>query len=180
MQKTFTRATAPVLVVGLLALLEVGIVSTYTTNRGVSGQGTVSNAIQLSAKLVGSDFKWVNSTNGAISPTLNFKVNTTHIIKIQNPTDTKHQLIIDLNGKQLATSGDIAPGSSGQVSFKPNMIGTFGYHCLYHPDTMKGIIQVQASTPGGNPTAGNSTSSSSVMPKSTTSPPPTTTTGPNY
>ena len=180
MQKTFTRATASVLVVGLLSLLVVGLVSTYTTNRGVAGQGTVSNAIQLSAKLVGSDFKWVNSTNGAISPTLNFRVNTNHIIKIQNPTDTKHQLIIDLNGKQLATSGDIAPGSSGQVSFKPNMIGTFGYHCLYHPDTMKGIIQVQASTPGGNPTAGNSTSSSSGMPKSTTSPPPTTTTGPNY
>jgi heme/copper-type cytochrome/quinol oxidase subunit 2 len=180
MQKTFTRATAPVLVVGLLALLAVGLVSTYTTNRGVAGQGTVSNAIQLSAKLVGSDFKWVNSTNGAISPTLNFKVNTNHIIKFQNPTDTKHQLIIDLNGKQLATSGDIAPGSSGQVSFKPNMIGTFGYHCLYHPDTMNGIIQVQASTPGGNPTAGNTTSSSSAMPKSTTSPPPTTTTGPNY
>ncbi len=54
------------------------------------------------------------------------------------------------------------------------------YHCLYHPDTMKGIIHVQAATPGGNPTAGNTTSSSSAMPKSTTSPPPTTTTGPKY
>jgi plastocyanin len=180
MQKTFTRASAPVLVVGLLALLLVGLVSTYTSNRGVSGQGTVNNAIQLSAKLVGSDFKWVNSTNGAINPTLNLKANTNQTIKIQNPTDTKHQLIIDLNGKQLATSGDIAPGSSGQVSFKPNMIGTFGYHCLYHPDTMKGIIQVQGTAPGGNPTASNTTSSSSAMPKSTTSPPPTTTTGPKY
>jgi|GEM_PF-2036698 hypothetical protein len=39
------------------------------------------------------------------------------------------------------------------------------YHCLYHPDTMKGIIHVQAATPGGNPTAGNTTSSSSAMPK---------------
>ena len=61
MQETFTRATTPVLVVGLLALL-LGLVSTYTTNRGVSGQGIVSNAIQLSAKLVTSDFKWLNST----------------------------------------------------------------------------------------------------------------------
>ena len=180
MQKTFTRTTAPVLVVGLLALLVVGLVSTYNTNRGVSGQGTVTNAIQLSAKLVGSDMRWVNSTNGAINPTLNFKANTNQTIKIQNPTDTKHQLIIDLNGKQLATSGDIAPGSSGQVSFKPNMIGTFGYHCLYHPTTMKGVIQVKATTPGGNPTAGNTTSSSSAIPKSTTSPAPTTTTGPKY
>jgi hypothetical protein len=82
MQKTFTRATAPVIVIGLLALLLVGLVSTYTTNRGVSGQGIVSNAIQLSAKLVTSDFKWVKSTSGAINPTLNFKANTNQTIKI--------------------------------------------------------------------------------------------------
>jgi plastocyanin len=48
----------------------------------------------------------------------------------------------DYSSKQIATSGDITPGSSSQVSVKPNMPGTFGYHCLYHPDTMKGIIQV--------------------------------------
>ena len=174
MQKTFSRATAPVLVIGLFFLL--GLVSMYATNRVASGQA----AIQLSAKLVGSDFKWVNNASGATNPTLMLKANTAQTIQIQNPTQTLHQLVIDLNGKQIATSGDIPSGGSGQVSFRPNMIGTFGYHCLYHPTTMKGIIQVQGSTPGGNPTAGNTTSSSSAMPKSTTSPPPTTTTGPKY
>ena len=73
---------------------------------------------------------------------MNFKTNTKQTIQIQNPTDFKHQFIIDQNGKQLATSGDIAPGSSGQVSFEPTMTGTFGYHCLYHPTTMKGVILV--------------------------------------
>ena len=135
-------------------------------------------AIQLSAKGMMGSYTWINTSNGAINPTLNLKANTNQTIKIQNPTDTKHQLIVDQNGKQLATSGDIAPGSSGQVSFKPNMAGTFGYHCLYHPTTMKGIIQVQGTTAGGNPTVSNSTTSSSTMPKSTASTPPTT--GPKY
>lgn len=158
MQKTFTRATASILVIGFLALLV--LVVTYNSNIAVavgygsnssptlslSVQGIVKNAIQLSAKLdnsVNPPFRWVNPTSGVINPTLNFKANTNQTIQIQNPTDFKHQFIIDQNGKQLATSGDIAAGSSGQVSFKSNMIGTFGYHCLYHPTTMKGIIQVQ-------------------------------------
>jgi hypothetical protein len=159
MQKAFTRTTASILVIGFLALLV--LVVTYNSNRAVGAgyygrnspptlnlgvQGIVKNAIQLSAKLdnsVNPPFRWVNPTSGVINPTLNFKANTNQTIQIQNPTDFKHQFIIDQNGKQLATSGDIAAGSSGQVSFKPNMIGTFGYHCLYHPTTMKGIIQVQ-------------------------------------
>ena len=133
------------LAIGLTALLLLGLVSTYTTNREALGQGISKNVFQLSAKLdnsVNPPFRWVNTTNGVINPTLNFKVNTNDVIKIQNPTQTLHQLIIDFNGKQIATSKDITPGSSGQVSVKPNMSGTFGYHCLYHPDTMKGIIQV--------------------------------------
>jgi hypothetical protein len=144
MQKTFTQTTSA-LAIGLTTLLLLGFVSTYTTNREALGQGISKNVFQLSAKLdnsVNPPFRWVNTTNGVINPTLNFKVNTNDVIKIQNPTQALHQLIIDFNGKQIATSGDITPGSSGLVSIKPNMTGAFGYHCLYHPDTMKGIIQV--------------------------------------
>ena len=146
------------MLIGLLALLvlvatynsrtaaAVGYSSNSQPTLSVSGQGIDKNAVQLSVKLdnsVNPLFRWVNPTSGVINPTLNFKTNTNQTIQIQNPTDFKHQFIIDQNGKQLATSRDIAAGSSGQVSFKPNMIGTFGYHCLYHPTTMKGIIQVQ-------------------------------------
>ena len=49
-------------------------------------------------------------------------------------------MIIELKGKELASSGDIAPSSSGQVSFNPNATGTFEYHCEYHPDTMRGTL----------------------------------------
>jgi plastocyanin len=104
-------------------------------------QPPIKDAIQLSAKEASGGYRWINATNGAINPTMNFAVNTNKTIQMQNPTDTKHQLIIDVNGKQL-TSGDIASGSSGLLSFKPGVTGVFQYHCLYHPTTMKGIIQV--------------------------------------
>jgi hypothetical protein len=156
-QKISSRVIASVLIIGLLALLV--LVATYNSKTAaavsyssnsqptlsVSGQGIDKNAIQLSVKLdnsVNPPFRWVNTTNGVINPTLNLNTNTKQTMQIQNPTDFKHQFIIDQNGKQLATSGDIAPGSSGQVSFGPTTTGTFGYHCLYHPTTMKGIIQV--------------------------------------
>ena len=76
---------------------------------------------------------------------MNFNIGTAKTIQLRNPTDSKHQLVIDdPNGNQLATSGDIAPGSFRQLSFKPSTTGAFGYHCIYHPTTMKGIVQVAA------------------------------------
>jgi plastocyanin len=104
-------------------------------------QPSIPGALQLSTKEATGGYRWINATSGAINPTMNFAVNTNKTIQIQNPTDAKHQLIIDVNGKQL-TSGDIASGSSGMLSFKPGVAGIFQYHCLYHPTTMKGIIQV--------------------------------------
>lgn len=149
MQKSFTQ-TSVMLAIGVVALL----LFAYTTNREAAGQGISKNAFQLSAKLdnsVNPPFRWVNTTNGVINPSLNFKVNTNDVITIQNPTQALHRLIIDFNGKQIATSRDITPGSSGLVSIKPNRIGAFGYHCFYHPDTMKGIIQVSPSPPPSPP-----------------------------
>ncbi|MGA7005539.1 MAG: cupredoxin domain-containing protein [Nitrososphaeraceae archaeon] len=70
------------------------------------------------------------------------KADVNNIIQIQNPTNTKHELVIDSQGKEVATSGDIAPGASGQASFRPNGTGLFSYHCEYHPDTMKGTIKL--------------------------------------
>jgi plastocyanin len=104
-------------------------------------QPSIPGALQLSAKEASGGYRWINATSGAINHTMNFAVNTNKTIQIQNPTDAKHQLIIDMNGKQL-TSGDIASSSSGMLSFKPGVTGIFQYHCLYHPTTMKGVIQV--------------------------------------
>jgi hypothetical protein len=95
----------------------------------------------MSAKEVDEVYRWADS-NGTINPTLKLVANTDNIIKIKNPTDEKHELVIESNGRELASSGDINPDSSGQLTFKPIMTGTFGYHCEYHPETMKGTIQV--------------------------------------
>ena len=110
-------------------------------------QPSIPVAIELSAKELPSGYKWINATNGIINPTMNITVGTSKIIHIQNPTDSKHQLVIDdPNGNQLVTSGDIVSGSSSQVSFKPSITGIFEYHCIYHPTTMKGVIQVAATS----------------------------------
>jgi plastocyanin len=118
-----------------------------TTDSAVSSlaqqQPLIPGAIQLSAEEQHSGYRWINTTNGVINPTMNFNVGTAKTIQLQNPTDSKHQLLIDdPNGNQLATSGDIVSGSSSQLSFKPSMTGIFGYHCIHHPTTMKGIIHV--------------------------------------
>ena len=115
--------------------------TTNSASQTQQQQPPIPGAIQLSAKEASGGYRWINATNGAINPTMNFAVNTNKTIQLQNPTDTKHQLIIDVSGKHL-TSGDIASGSSGLLSFKPGVTGVFQYHCLYHPTTMKGIIQV--------------------------------------
>ena len=108
-----------------------------------SSSPSSSNIIQLSVKEESEGvYRWIGSTSGAINPTLKVSANTANQIKIQNPTDTKHELIIDTGQDVLPSSDDINPNSSGQLSFKPTMTGTFTYHCAYHPFTMKGTIQV--------------------------------------
>jgi hypothetical protein len=47
-------------------------------------------------------------------------------IQVQNPTDEKHELVIESNATELASSGDNNPGTSGQLTFKPTMTGTIG------------------------------------------------------
>jgi len=100
-----------------------------------------ANIIKMSAKEVAEeDYRW--STDSGINPTLELVANASNVIQIQNPTDTKHELVIESNDTELAASGDIGPDSSGELTFKPTMTGTFEYHCEYHPDTMKGTIEV--------------------------------------
>jgi hypothetical protein len=82
--------------------------SDATTKTLATQQQLMKNAIQLSAKEEPSGYRWVDTTSGVINPTLNLNTGTNKAIQLQNPTDAKHQLVIDdPNGKQLVTSGDI-------------------------------------------------------------------------
>jgi len=119
-------------------------ISTSSTNSSTSGQGKSSNnAVQLSAQEKNGVYTWSNKHG--TNPVLTFKVDATNVVRTKNPTDTKHDLIITSSGSQVATSGDVKPGATGQLSFSPtSSAGTFQYHCLYHPTTMKGTIKISS------------------------------------
>ena len=114
-------------------------------SNAVKATATTTNGttIQLTAKEVSDGvYRWIDTNNGAANPKLKVFENANNIIKIQNPTDTKHQLIIDTGADELPASGVVAANGNGQLSFNPNMPGTFTYHCAFHPFMMQGTIQI--------------------------------------
>lgn len=112
-------------------------------NTTTSDKNLPSNAFQLSANEKKGIYTWANK-EGA-NPILNFKQNADNVVQLKNPTDSVHQLVITSAGKQVASSGDIKPGKSGELSFaNANQGETLEYHCLYHPNTMKGTITISS------------------------------------
>ena len=116
--------------------------SSTSTSSSASNSNTSSIALNA-LELKNETYRWQN-TSKAINPTLHLIANTDYLIKIKNPTDTKHQLIIASNGTEIAKSKDIIAGKSGKLTLPVNSTGTFEYHCEYHPDTMKGIIEISS------------------------------------
>ena len=106
-------------------------------NQTDTSQG-MTKIIQISVAQEEEGYRWSNIQG--TNPTLKVLTNTNNTVQIQNPTNEKHEMIIESKGNEVASSGDIARHSSGQLSFAPNRTGTFEYHCEYHPDTMKGIV----------------------------------------
>jgi len=114
----------------------------------ISGTDSTSNAVTNNTSIAinalglkNETYRWQNTTQG-INPTLHLIAHTDYVIKIKNPTDAKHELIIGSNGTELAKSNSINPGKNKSFVFNANTTGVFEYHCEYHPDTMKGIIEI--------------------------------------
>lgn len=101
---------------------------------------TITSQIEISVKELDQVYQW--SSSNEINPTIIFTLNKTNVVKFTNPTDVNHAFIISQKGKTILESKDIVPGSSGKLSIKPTRLGVFDYHCKYHPDTMKGILNV--------------------------------------
>jgi hypothetical protein len=81
-----------------------------------ASSSSTTNTIQLSAKEVKSGiYNWIDARNGASNPTLKVFANTKNIIKIQNPTDTKHELIIDTGTDVLPSSDDVNDDQISEV-----------------------------------------------------------------
>jgi plastocyanin len=142
-----------ILLVGMTYSLQFLVQSTSAKKSSpdkISYQASTSNSVAnnnntsigLDAlELKNETYRWQNTTQG-INPTLHLIVHTDYVIKIKNPTDAKHELIIGSNGTELATSKSINPGKNRDFVFNANSTGVFEYHCEYHPDTMKGIIEI--------------------------------------
>lgn len=108
-----------------------------------SDKNLSANTLQLSANEKKGIYTWANKEG--TNPILNFKQNADNVVQLKNPTDSVHQLIITSAGKQVASSGDIKPGKSGELSFaNANQGESLEYHCQYHPSTMKGTITISS------------------------------------
>jgi plastocyanin len=105
---------------------------------------TAAATIQLTATPVNGTYLWIDS-NGMYNPTLMLKANTDNTLSvksIQNDTE-EHELIVQSwNNQTYTESEDIKAGSSDEVLFNPRNNSSMNYHCEYHPDTMRGTIQV--------------------------------------
>jgi hypothetical protein len=102
---------------------------------------TTPTTVQMSAQEIDEAYRW--TIDNEVNPTLKLMANSDNTITIQNPTDEEHEFIIESeDGEELASSGDIEAGESGQVMFKPTSTGMLEYYCEYHPTTMNGVIEV--------------------------------------
>lgn len=161
MVNRFTLFVALLILSGMSLMLPYQLVASQTigeeneTEASASGSGSdvspvsVNNTIMLNATEVGEEqYRWTDTT-GAENPTLDLVANNEYTVKISNPTDEEHELIIDSNadGKtsEIAKSGDIEAGDSVEFKFRTEDAGALGYHCEYHPDMMNGTITVFAS-----------------------------------
>lgn len=112
------------------------------TKESNTKEATGNSTIVLNPKESNKTYNWVNSSGG-INPTLGIAKGTEYVIKIMNPTDTKHELIIeDAKHSEQGKSKEIQPGKNTEFKFSTEKTGQLNYYCEYHPDTMRGVINI--------------------------------------
>jgi hypothetical protein len=146
-----TLLTVPILVAAI-AVLSVVLVLAATMMQQANAQninetGTslaTATTFQLTATPVNGTYLWVDN-NSMYNPTLMLKANTDNTLSVkslQNDTE-EHELIVQSwNNQTYTESEEIKGGSSDEVLFNPGNNSSMNYHCEYHPDTMRGTIQV--------------------------------------
>jgi plastocyanin len=140
---------AYILMAGIFIILSCGVSQTMgqlddnnhaATLDDNSVQG--NNTIILNPSEINGTYRWVNSSGG-VNPTLDITKGNEYQIKINNPTDEEHELIIDNEKKsKVGASDHIEPGKNTEFEFKTMNAGELNYYCEYHPETMRGIIKV--------------------------------------
>ena len=112
------------------------------------------SSIELTGKLIDNIYRWVDSSNNSINPTLNITagVDNQVIVKSLKDDPEEHEIIIegitsDGDKEELVKSDEVQGGASDTIVFNPEDLQeedknyqSFEYYCEYHPDTMKGKI----------------------------------------
>jgi plastocyanin len=147
-----TLLTVPILAAAI-AVLSVALVLAATmmqqanaqnTNETSTSLATATTTFQLTATPVNGTYLWVDS-NGMYNPTLMLKANTDNTISVkslQNDSE-EHELVVESwDNQTYVKSEEIKGGSSDEVLFNPGNNSSMKYYCEYHPDLMRGTIQV--------------------------------------
>lgn len=114
----------------------------FTRNQNQSNNDMMDLSIILNPSEINGTYRWVNSSGG-VNPTLDITKGNEYQIKINNPTDEEHELIIDNEKKSKVGGSDhIEPGKNTEFEFKTMNAGELNYYCEYHPETMRGFIKV--------------------------------------
>src|SRR5574339_70735 len=118
-------------------------------------QQNQQSSIQLTGKLIDNIYRWVDSSNNSINPTLNITAGVDNQITVKSlKGDPEEREIIiegitsDRDKEELVKSDEVQGGSSDTIVFNPEDLQedknyqSFEYYCEYHPDTMKGKIKL--------------------------------------
>lgn len=119
-------------------------------------QQNQQSSIQLTGKLIDNIYRWIDSSNNSINPTLNITAGVENQITVKSLKDDpeEHEIIIegitsDGDKEELVKSDEVQGGSSDTIVFNPEDLQegdknyqSFEYYCEYHPDTMKGMIKL--------------------------------------
>jgi hypothetical protein len=123
------------------------------------------SSIMLTAKLVDNEYRWIGANN-ATNPTLDITSGGDNQITIASleGDPEEHELIIegissdivgtidnDDKGEELVATDEIGDGSSTVINFNlkdfqdddSSNYQSLEYYCEYHPDTMRGKIQIK-------------------------------------
>jgi hypothetical protein len=134
-------------------------------------QESPNSSIVLTAKMIDNQYRWIDANTNAINPTLNVTAGIDNEITVKSleGDSAEHELVIEGvssndaaasgndddnkgGGEELVKSDEIKEGSSATVNFNSADIQedddnsnyqSFEYYCEYHPDTMRGKIQIK-------------------------------------
>lgn len=138
----------------LSMLVSTFILVSGTSSLQIYGQEDPSNTstnnqIILTAEISDNEYVWIDNT-GLVNPTLNISsgIQTEIIVNSLENDFEEHELIIeeisnDGDRIEILESNEIERGSSDTVKFQPNLdYENLEYYCEYHPETMRGNIQL--------------------------------------